>query len=113
MGSEMCIRDSDGAVMFYSAEENVHFYPELDTEDEDEEKADNDLKPETPALAPQTAPPAASSPVRPPLPTADSAASYSGRVTRTIARERKFDIKDHPLPAHCPTSKRFANASGK
>ena len=102
----------DGAVKFYSAEENVHFFPESDTEDEDEEKADNNLKPETPVLAPP-APPAASSPVRPPLPTADSAASYSGRVTRTIARERKFDIEDHPLPAHCPTSKRFVNASGK
>jgi hypothetical protein len=34
------------------------------------------------------------------------------RVTRSLARERNIEVADHPLPAHCPTSKRFRQHDG-
>ena len=34
------------------------------------------------------------------------------RVTRSLARERNIEVTDHPLPAHCPTSKIFWQQDG-
>ena len=100
----------DGNVGYFPPDEDLQEFPESDTEEED--NVEDAVQPETPErLAPaDNAPPALNLPDAAP---ASPASSYAGRVTRGIARERDFQVKDYPLPDHCPTSKRYSAASGK